>query len=51
MPINEFKPRDLPRTVLDDVKRALGKLHDAQLVYGDMRRPNIMSVKPPKSRL
>jgi hypothetical protein len=47
---NEFKHRDLPRTVLDDVKRALGKLHDAQLVYGDMRRPNIMVVKTPKSR-
>ena len=40
----KFKPRDLPRTVLDDVKHALGNLHDAQLVYGDMPvwRPNIM---------
>ena len=47
---NEFKHRDLPRTVLDDVKRAIGKLHDARLVFGDMRRPNIMLVKRPKSR-
>ena len=47
---SKFKYRDLPRTVLDDVQRALGKLHDAQLVYGDMRRPNIMLVKTPKSQ-
>jgi hypothetical protein len=46
----EFRHRDLPQTVLDDISRALGKLHDAQLVYGDMRRPNIMVVKKPKSR-
>jgi hypothetical protein len=46
----EFRHRDLPRTVLDDVKRALGNLHDAQLVYGDMRRPNVMVVKKTKSR-
>jgi hypothetical protein len=33
MPINEFKPRDLPRTVLDDVKRALGsQIHFLALV-------------------
>lgn len=37
---NEFKHRDLPLTVLDDVKRALGYLHDARHVYGGMRRPN-----------
>jgi hypothetical protein len=47
---SEFRHRDLPRTVLDDIKRALEKLHDAQLVYGDMRRPNIMVVKTPRSR-
>jgi hypothetical protein len=46
----EFRHRDLPQTVLDDINRALGKLHDAQLVYGDMRRPNIVVVKRPKSR-
>ncbi|KAF8490168.1 hypothetical protein F5888DRAFT_1868918 [Russula emetica] len=40
----------LPGTVLDDIKRALEKLYDAQLVYGDMPRPNIMVVKEPKSR-
>ncbi len=47
---SEFRHRDLPQTVLDDVKSALGKLHSAQLVYGDMRRPNIMVVKNRKSR-
>jgi hypothetical protein len=47
---SEFKHRDLPRTVLDDVKQALGRLHDAQFAYGDLRRPNIMVMKKPKSR-
>ncbi len=47
---NVFKHRNLPRTVLDDVKRALGKLHDERLVYGDLRRPNIMLVEEAKSR-
>jgi hypothetical protein len=46
----EFRCRELPWTVLDDVKRALRNLHDAGLVYGDMRRPNIMVVKRPRSR-
>jgi hypothetical protein len=47
---HQFRYRALPQTVLDDVKRALETLHEAQLVYGDMRRPNIMVVKKPKSR-
>jgi tRNA A-37 threonylcarbamoyl transferase component Bud32 len=42
---SEFRHRNLPQTVPDDINRALGKLHDAQLVYGDTRRPNIMVVK------
>ena len=46
---NEFKHRDLPRTVLDHVKRTTVKLHDAQLVFENIRRPNIMLVKRPKS--
>jgi RIO-like serine/threonine protein kinase len=41
----EFRRRDLPSTVLDDVKLALEKLHDAGLVFGDVRRPNIMVYK------
>jgi tRNA A-37 threonylcarbamoyl transferase component Bud32 len=48
--VQRFRHRDLPPTVLDDINRALGKLHDGQLVYGDMRRSNIMVVKKPKSR-
>jgi hypothetical protein len=42
---HEFEDRDLPATVLNDVKLALEKLHDAGLVFGDMRRPNIMVFK------
>jgi hypothetical protein len=47
---SEFRYRDLPQSVLGDIEGALGKLHDAQLVYGDMRRPNIMVVKKSKCR-
>lgn len=42
---HEFRFREVPETVLTDMKRALGRLHGAQLVYGDMRRPNILVVK------
>jgi hypothetical protein len=42
---DEFRDRDLPSTVLNDVKLALERLHDAGLVYGDVRRPNIMVYK------
>jgi RIO-like serine/threonine protein kinase len=40
-----FKHGDLPPTVLEDINNALKKLHEAGLVFGDMRRPNIMLVK------
>ena len=40
-----FKHGDLPPTVLEDIHNALKKLHEAGLVFGDMRRPNIMLVK------
>jgi hypothetical protein len=40
-----FKYDDLPPTVLGDIRNALKKLHEAGLVFGDMRRPNIMLVK------
>jgi hypothetical protein len=40
-----FKHCDLPSTVLEDIHNALEKLHEAGLVFGDMRRPNIMLVK------
>ena len=38
----EFGYRDL---LLDRVKLGLEKLHDADLVFGDVRRPNIMMFK------
>jgi hypothetical protein len=41
----EFKRRDLPPTVLEDIQLALKTLHDAGLVFGDVRRPNIMVAK------
>ncbi len=40
-----FQHGDLPSTVLEDIHNALKKLHEAGLVFGDMRRPNIMLVK------
>jgi hypothetical protein len=40
-----FKYDDLPPTVLEDIRNALKKLHEAGLVFGDMRRANIMLVK------
>ncbi len=38
----EFGSKALPSTVLDDVKLALETLHNANLVFGDIRHPNIM---------
>ena len=40
-----FEPGDLPPTVIEDMHNALKKLHEAGLVFGDMRRPNIILVK------
>jgi RIO-like serine/threonine protein kinase len=40
-----FKDEDLPPTVLEDIHNTLKKLHEEGLVFGDMRRPNIMLVK------
>ncbi|KAH9027874.1 hypothetical protein EDB85DRAFT_1972594 [Lactarius pseudohatsudake] len=37
-----FKYIDLPSDILDDVRSALGILHDSGLVFGDLRRPNIV---------
>ena len=36
---------DLPSMVLEDIHYALKKLHEAGLVFDDMRPPNIMMVK------
>ncbi|KAI9434081.1 hypothetical protein H4582DRAFT_2184736 [Lactarius indigo] len=37
-----FKNVDLPSAILDDVKLAVRVLHDAGLVFGDLRRLNII---------
>jgi hypothetical protein len=42
---HEFKHRSLPPTVVEDIQLALKTLHDAGLVFGDVRRPNIMVLK------
>jgi hypothetical protein len=39
---HEFKHRGIPSTVLEDIQLALKTLHGAGLVFGDVRRPNIM---------
>jgi len=41
----EFEDSDLPFTVNRDIQHALGVLHHAGLVFGDLRRPNIMVTK------
>ncbi|KAI0042545.1 hypothetical protein FA95DRAFT_1598422 [Auriscalpium vulgare] len=38
----------LPVSVKTDVKRAMKILHDARLVFGDLRRPNVMVVSRPR---
>ena len=37
-----FKHQVLPPKILDDVRNAVNELHDATLVFGDLRRPNII---------
>lgn len=37
-----FKNFDLPPSILDDVKSAIEVLHGVGLVFGDLRRPNII---------
>ncbi|KAH8977312.1 hypothetical protein EDB92DRAFT_1918082 [Lactarius akahatsu] len=37
-----FTNVDLPSSILDDLKSALAVLHDSGLVFGDLRRPNIV---------
>ena len=37
-----FELEVLPPKILDDVRNAVNELHNASLVYGDLRRPNIL---------
>ncbi|KAG5651228.1 hypothetical protein H0H81_009377 [Sphagnurus paluster] len=39
---HHFMGKDLPNDILEQVKSAVGMLHDRNLVFGDLRRPNIM---------
>ncbi|KAH9027358.1 hypothetical protein EDB84DRAFT_311712 [Lactarius hengduanensis] len=39
---HRFKDRELPPDILDDVNSAVRVLHDAGIVFGDLRRPNIV---------
>ncbi|KDQ50837.1 hypothetical protein JAAARDRAFT_211512 [Jaapia argillacea MUCL 33604] len=40
----QFKNQKLPADIMDDVKSAIHRLHEIGLVFGDLRRPNIMIV-------
>ncbi|KAI0301747.1 hypothetical protein B0F90DRAFT_1628224, partial [Multifurca ochricompacta] len=42
---HHFGSKTIPSDLLDDVKAAISILHDANLVFGDMRRPNILVKK------
>jgi len=42
---HQFRHRDLPSTVLEDIQLALKTLHDLGHVFGDVRRPNMMVLK------
>ena len=41
----------IPSDLLDDVKAAISILHNANLVFGDVRRPNILVKKTDNDRL
>ncbi len=40
---HKFLSSELPPRVCEDVRRAIGILHDAGLVFGDPCRPNTVS--------
>jgi RIO-like serine/threonine protein kinase len=39
---DHFRFTLLPASVLDDLKSAIDVLHEAGLVFGDLRRPNVL---------
>ncbi|KDQ63907.1 hypothetical protein JAAARDRAFT_187307 [Jaapia argillacea MUCL 33604] len=39
---HQFKDEPLPSDVMDDVKHAIHRLHNISLVFGDLRRSNLM---------
>ncbi|GBE89357.1 hypothetical protein SCP_1600180 [Sparassis crispa] len=41
---HQFSGKELPPSVMRDVKRAVDELHRSGLIFGDLRRPNIMVV-------
>ncbi|KAL6301273.1 hypothetical protein BKA93DRAFT_798376 [Sparassis latifolia] len=42
-------PQTIRQTILDDIKKAVCLLHDAGLVFGDLRPPNVMVVDQPET--
>ena len=40
-----FKGQDLPPSVVEDVQKAIFTLHEKDIVFGDLRRPNILVKK------
>ena len=43
--------KTIPSNLLDDVKAAIGILHTVNLVFGDLRRPNILIRKTDDDKL
>ena len=42
----KFKHKELPSAVIKDIQLALDKLHNVDLVFGDIQCPNVMVYKP-----
>ena len=37
-----FNGQDLPSSVIEDVRKAISTLHEKNIVFGDLRRPNVL---------
>jgi hypothetical protein len=37
-----FNGQDLPSSVIEDVRKAISILHEQNIVFGDLRRPNVL---------
>ncbi|KAI0750492.1 hypothetical protein C8Q74DRAFT_1361750 [Fomes fomentarius] len=47
----KYRHRELPAEVFGEVSMAVELLHDAGLVHGDLRRPNVMAVEREPGRM
>jgi hypothetical protein len=44
-----FNGQDLPSSVIEDVRKAISILHEKNIVFGDLRRPNVLVKRVIKS--